>query len=161
MAHIDYNFVMKGDPATAQEQFLSDLLPELAKDGMFHLVQESPGEVVFSDALAIDTGREEEAAEMRSERVVGDEAELGDGRPASTRPMKGAPGGGGTYWGSMPINREGNETLLARHLHVEFAAGDGGTGVHIHGHARKALRDALERLGTAGHWPEIAGLPHD
>jgi hypothetical protein len=164
MAHIDHNFLMKGDPAAAQEQFLSDLLPELAKDGMFHLEHQRPGELVFSDALEADAGREEEAAAMRSERAGGDEEELGDGPPPSVGPGRRtieAPDGGGTYWGSMPLNIAGGETLLARHLHVEFSAAADGTEVRIHGHARKVLRDALERLGTAGHWPETAGLPHD
>jgi hypothetical protein len=161
MAHIDYTFQMKDDPAAAQEQFLSDLLPELAKDGMFHLVREHPGELVFSDALAIDDDREDEAAAMRSERGVGDEEELSDEAPARIGPMIGPSAAGRTYWGSMPINPSGNETLLGRHLHVEFSAAADGTQVRIHGHARKALRDALGRLGTVGHWPEIAGLPHD
>jgi hypothetical protein len=166
MAHIDHNFLMKGDPAAAQEQFLSDLLPELAKDGMFHLVHEQPGEAVFSDALELDAGREDEAAAMRGERARGDEEELGDGPPASGGvlggPVRGTPtGGAGTYWGSLPVSRSGGDTLLARHLHVEFSAAADGTAVRIHGHARKVLRDALELLGTAGHWPETAGLPHD
>jgi hypothetical protein len=166
MAHIDHNFLMKGDPAAAQEQFLSDLLPELAKDGMFHLVREQPGEVVFGDSLDLDAGHEDEAAAMRGERAMGDEEELSDASPSGAEPfggpVKGAPAGGaGTYWGSMPVSRSGGDTLLARHLHVEFSAAGDGTEVRIHGHARKVLRDALELLGTAGHWPETAGLPHD
>jgi hypothetical protein len=163
MAHIDHTFTMKGDPAAAQELFVSDLLPELAKDGMFHLVRERPGEVVFSDALELDTDRGEEAAAMRGERAGGDEEELSDDRPQAAGPRSGLrpADGAGTSWGSLPINMSGGETLLARHLHVEFSAATDGTEVCIRGHARKVLRDALERLGTSGHWPETSGLPHD
>jgi hypothetical protein len=161
MAHIDYTFQMDGEPAATQEQFLSDLLPELAKHGEFHLLHERPGEIVLDDALDADTGLEGEAAAMRSERAIGDEEDLRDDKPPGFARSIGAPGGSGTYWGSIRPAEPALDTLVSRHLHVEFAAADDGTKVRIHGHARKALRDALERLGTPGHWPETAGLPHD
>lgn len=55
---------------------------------------------------------------------------------------------------------EGNE-LLARHIHVEFVAEAGGTLVTLRGHAEKNICDAIDRLGTPDHWPEIANRPHD
>jgi len=39
-------------------------------------------------------------------------------------------------------------------LHVDFQAAGDGTAVHVHGHADKSVREALEALGTPGHWPE-------
>jgi uncharacterized protein YndB with AHSA1/START domain len=47
-----------------------------------------------------------------------------------------------------------------RHVRVAFTSTTTGTSVEISGHAERDLHDALERLGTPGHWPETAGEPH-
>jgi hypothetical protein len=162
MAHIDRSFEMPGEPAGAQDLFLRQIAPELAKDGSFQLVHERPGELVFSDALNEDELIGDDLAARQSASAVGDEEQLSDlPAPAS---MPGATGigigfGSGRLAGPRPVNP--GDSLLARHLHVEFAPGSGGTAVRIHGHARKRLRDALQRLGTPQHWPETSSLPHD
>jgi len=160
VAHIDYSFRMAGDPDAAQTLFMRDITPELARDASFHVVREEPGELVFDDALSPD----EDDADLDAEREggkLGDEGELTDGPKAAT------PWLGGSWLARGRVGSEGGapiglgEDLLARHLRVEFTPGDGATVVRLHGHVRKNLRAALERLGTAGHWPEIADRPHD
>jgi len=47
------------------------------------------------------------------------------------------------------------------HFDVTFEPDTLGTTVLIRGRCERELCDALERLGTPGHWPETAGRPHD
>jgi hypothetical protein len=49
----------------------------------------------------------------------------------------------------------GLRELLARRIKVELTPDGAGTLVRIHGHAEGRLRDAIELLGTHGHWPEL------
>lgn len=112
---------MQVPPQTAEDMFVRDLAPELAKDRGFHITHEKPGCVVFSD-VPIDN--------------------------------------------PDPIDfRRGSDLeeidLLARHIRVEFTPDGSGTRVRMHGHAEKDIRDAIDKLGTPNHWPEIADLPHD
>ena len=153
MAHIDYSFRMVGDPAAAQALFENDIVPELARDGGFHLVREHPGQLVFDDALT-----EEDADAPGEQPGLGDEEGLTDEPPAAGSDIIGE-GLAAKFTAPRPLGL--GEDLLARHLHVEFSAGDSDTVVRVHGHARRNLRDALKRLGTTGHWPETADRPHD
>jgi len=50
---------------------------------------------------------------------------------------------------------------LARRITVGFGAEATGTHVSITGHAEREIRDAIDKLGTPGHWPETANDPHD
>ena len=152
MAHIDYSFTMAADPAAAQSLFERDVVPALARDGEFHVVREHPGELVFDDALTEDDA---DAVEERPGR--GDEEKLSDEPRAASQLMD--VGLAAKYTAPRPIGL--GEDLPARHLHVDFSAGDSGTVVRVHGHARRNLRDALQKLGTTGHWPETADQPHD
>jgi hypothetical protein len=154
VAHIEYSFRMDGDPIAAQALFMRDIAPELARGGSFHLVREHPGELVFDDALT-----EEDADAPAEQPRLGDEEELTDEPPAAGSFIIGE-GSSAKFTAPRPLELLG-EDLLSRHLHVDFSAGDSGTVVRVHGRARRALGDALKRLGTTGHWPETADRPHD
>jgi hypothetical protein len=153
VAHIDHSFEMSGNPDAARALFMRDITPELARDASFHLVREHPGRLVFDDALT-----EEDADAAEAQPGPGDEEQLTDEPPPAGGDII---GGGLTAKFAAPRPLGLGEDLLSRHLHVEFSAGDSGTVVRVHGRARRALRDALQRLGTAGHWPETADRPHD
>jgi hypothetical protein len=152
VAHIDYSFEMSGNPDAAQALFMRDIEPELARAGRFHLVREHPGGLVFDDALT-----EEDADAVELQPGPGDEEQLTDDPRAAAGDIV-AGGLTGKLTAPRPLGPGGD--LLSRHLHVDFSAGDSGTVVRVHGRARRALRDALKRLGTTGHWPETADRPH-
>jgi hypothetical protein len=46
-------------------------------------------------------------------------------------------------------------------IDVRFELDTLGTKITIRGHCKRKLREALEQLGTPGHWPETADQPHD
>jgi hypothetical protein len=50
----------------------------------------------------------------------------------------------------------GLRRLTARRIKIDFAATPTGTTVTITGHAQREIRDALDRLGEPGHWPNAA-----
>jgi uncharacterized protein YndB with AHSA1/START domain len=112
---------MQVPPDKAEEMFVRDLAPELAKDRGFHITHEQPGHLVFSDV-----------------------------------PVE-SPGGLDTPRGASVEEID----LFARHIRVEFTPEGTGTFVKLHGHAEKDIRDAIDKLGTPDHWPEIADRPHD
>ncbi|HEX4564957.1 MAG TPA: hypothetical protein VH115_10915 [Solirubrobacteraceae bacterium] len=158
MAHIDHSFRMSGAPDAAQALFMRDITPELARDAFFHVITEEPGELVFDDALSPD----EDAPDVDAERgagTLGDEEELSDEPKAARLWLGGSWRVAGRSAGLAPIGL--GQDLLARHLRAEFTPRDGATVVRLHGHVRRNLRDALQLLGTAGHWPETADQPHD
>jgi hypothetical protein len=154
VAHIDYSFEMSGNPDAAQALFMRDITPELARDASFHVVREHPGGLVFDDALT-----EADADAPGEQPGLGDEEELTDEPPAAGSFIIGE-GLSTKFTAPRPLELLG-EDLLSRHLHVDFSPGVSGTVVRVHGRARRALRDALQRLGTTGHWPETADRPHD
>jgi len=158
VAHIDHSFRMAGEPDAAQALFTRDITPELARDASFHVIREEPGELVFDDALSPDEDDPDLSAERKTGKL-GDEEALSDGPKAATPWLGGSWRVAGRFAGRAPIGL--GQDLLARHLRVEFTPGDGATVVRLHGHVRKNLRVALKRLGTAGHWPEIADQPHN
>ena len=45
--------------------------------------------------------------------------------------------------------------LLARRIKFELSPDGVGKLVRIHGEAERRLREAIERLGTPGHWPAV------
>jgi len=111
---------MQVPPEKAEEMFVRDLAPELAKDRGFHITREDPGHLVFSDVPLETPG-----LDLR--------------RGAAVEEID----------------------LIARHIRVEFTPEGSGTLVKLHGHAEKDIRDAIDKLGTPNHWPEIADRPHD
>jgi hypothetical protein len=158
VAHIDYSFRMSAAPDAAQALFMRDITPELARDAFFHVIRQEPGELVFDDALSPD----EDAPDLNAEREagkLGDEEEFSDEPKAARLWLGGSWLVAGRSAGRAPIGL--GQDLLARHLRVEFTPRDRATVVRVHGHVRRNLRDALQLLGTAGHWPETADQPHD
>jgi hypothetical protein len=121
VARVEKTFVMQVPPEKAEDMFVRDLAPELAKDRGFHITREQPGRLVFSDVPIEST----QSLDLR-------------------------------YGASLE-----ELDLLARHIRVEFTPEGAGTQVRLHGHAEKDIRDAIDKLGTPNHWPEIADLPHD
>ena len=121
MARVEKTFTMQVPPDKAEEMFVRDLAPELAKDRGFHITHEQPGHLVFSDVP------------IESPQDVG--VRLGAA-------MQGI-------------------DLFARHIRVEFTPEGTGTLVKLHGHAEKDIGEAINKLGTPNHWPEIADRPHE
>ena len=154
MARINYSFQMSETPQEAQAMFVRDIAPELAQARDFQIAHARPGELTFSDG-----------AGPMALGLVGDaEAAMDGGREPGIRPVEQvtleptAPGGElDAYVGSDDL-----EGVFARHVRVEFTPAQDGTEVHnLHGHVERDLKHALEKLGTAQHWPATAGLPHD
>jgi hypothetical protein len=139
MARLDRIFQMQYPPEKAQELFVRDVAPAFAQAGAFVLYQEQPGELHFSEG-DVATG-----AAQPSEPPLFGAADL------ETR--------------GVPLRAQEPSTGLsrgfARHIKVEFTPDGDGTRVEIKGHAEHDVRDAIDRLGTPGHWPETAEDPHD
>jgi hypothetical protein len=129
MAHVDHSFHMDEAPAQAQQRFEEEIGWELHRDEGFAAIRESPGEIEYSD------GRVDEVADEQ------DFPTEGSGRIGRI--------------GGIPAAEAGLRELLARRIKVELTPDGSGTLVHIHGHAEGRLRDAIERLGTPGHWPAV------
>jgi hypothetical protein len=137
MAKIERSFHMDYAPDQAQALFLRDVGPAFAQDAEFLLQHEKPGELRFSEGdLPAGPGPSDETP-MLSEQVI---------EAASPRRYQGP---------STGISR-----AFAAHIKVEFTPEGDGTHVEITGHAEHELRDAIDRLGTPGHWPETANDPH-
>lgn len=124
---------MQEAPEQAQQRFEEELGWELHRDEGFVAVREQPGEIDYSDGV-IDERADEQA--------------LPDG------PLT-ASGGLVGHRGPTISAYAGLRELLAHRIKVELTADGEGTLVRIHGHAEGRLRDAIERLGTPGHWPEL------
>jgi hypothetical protein len=133
MAKIDHSFHMEEAPEQAQQRFEDELGWELHRDGGFAAVKEKPGEIDYSDGVVDD---------------VSDEDAFPGGPLARSGGLVGHGGPSSAAYGGL---RE----LLARRIKVELTPDGSGTLVHIHGHAEGPLRDAIQRLGTPGHWPEL------
>ncbi len=136
MAHVDRSFRMEDPPEEAQRRFEEEIGWELHRDEGFALVREQPGSLRYSDGRA-DELSDEESFEL----------------PPS-------PGPGYVHMEITPRNATegayvGLRELVARKIKVELTPDGAGTLVHIHGHAEGRLRDAIELLGTPGHWPEV------
>jgi len=143
MAHLQRTFHMDYPPAEAQALFLRDVGPALAADAEFLLQHEQPGELLFSEGeLGLPPGPLEEGLPFGEKEI--------DAAASSAFPHRYIGGGS-----------DGLARAFAAHLKVEFTADGGGTLVEVKGHAEHELRDAINRLGTPGHWPETAGDPHD
>jgi hypothetical protein len=132
MSKIDRTFRMDEPPAQAQQRFEEEIGWELHRDEGFVAIREAPGEIDYSDG-----------------RV--DDVTIEDAFPGSARDEPGAYLKGGPSMEAYAGLRE----LLARRIKVELTPDGSGTLVHIHGHAEGRLRDAIELLGTPGHWPEL------
>jgi hypothetical protein len=138
MAKLDRIFQMPYPPEKAQALFVRDVAPAFAQAGEFVLNKEERGELHFSEGDVV-TG----PAQPGEEPLFG-EAELETpGVPARAQELSTGLGRG-----------------FARHIKVEFTPDGDGTRVEIEGHAEHDVRDAIDRLGTPGHWPETAENPH-
>jgi hypothetical protein len=141
MAHLERTFHMDYPPEQAQALFLRDVGPALAQDAEFVLQHEHPGELLFSEGdLGLPPGPLDEGLPFGNKELASaDVAAAGFGH-------LGTP--------------DGLARAFAAHIKVEFTADGQGTQVEIKGHAEHKLRDAIDRLGTTGHWPETVNDPH-
>ncbi len=130
MAKIDHSFHMDEPPPAAQERLEDEIGWELHRDEGFVLVKDTPGELRYSDG-SVDRGSDETAFPAP------------DGAPARLG-----------FRDDMPLYSALRE-IASRRIQVELTPDRTGTLVRIHGHGEGRLRDAVERLGTPGHWPEV------
>jgi hypothetical protein len=141
MAHFERTFHMDYPPEQAQALFLRDVGPAFAHDAEFLLQHEQPGELLFSEGdLGLPPGPLDEGLPFGNKEI--DAAEL----TASLSRNRGRP--------------DGLARAFAAHIKVEFTTEGEGTRVELKGHAEHDLREAIDRLGTPGHWPETANDPH-
>jgi hypothetical protein len=133
---IDHSFTMQLPPEQAQEVFNEDVASELAKQDEIEIVREEPGLIVLNDDDWHTTAWEQASEAERGDRPR--EAESGFGlRVESTYEREPV----------VPVHP-------GKGLRIEFHGEGAATSVRIHGHAEKSVREALEVLGTPGHWPE-------
>jgi len=141
MAHLERTFHMDYPPEQAQALFLRDVGPAIAQDAEFLLQHEHPGELLFSEGdLGLPPGPLDEGLPFGNREIDSAEVSAARGR------LQGRP--------------DGLARAFAAHIKVEFKPDGEGTRVEIKGHAEHELRDAIDRLGTSGHWPETANDPH-
>jgi len=153
-------------PEQGQAMFVRDLVPDLHKDGGFVLYNEGPGLLEFSDGV-VPEASSSSFGEMVDADVVGHPEENEEPDLAETAPRgpatifsgehKGATMPGGENTGQ----NSGLRHWLSRRIRVEFSTAPSGTLVTLKGRVGRDMRDALGRLGSAGHWPATAGDPHD
>jgi hypothetical protein len=161
MAKLAHSFTMDVPPEQAQAMFVRDLVPDLHKDGDMILSKERAGRLDFS--YGPTEGANLDLLEVADPDVVGHPEE--NDEPAvraveEREPFSFFPAGPGRIAGSglMAGKLEG---LGSPHIEVTFAAAPEGTLVTLKGHIERHVHDAILRLGTQGHWPEIANDPHD
>jgi hypothetical protein len=139
MARLDRTFAMQYPPEKAQELFVRDVVPAFAEAGEFVLEREAPGELHFSEGDVATGAGEPDEPPLFSEQDL--------------------------ETAGVPLRAQELSTHLsrgfARHIKVEFTPDGEGTRVEIKGHAEHDVRDAIDRLGTPGHWPETVNDPHD
>jgi hypothetical protein len=59
-----------------------------------------------------------------------------------------------------PYNKSwGMGRLTGHHIYVSFSAGITGATVTVSGRAEREIRDAVDRLGQPGEWPDTAPHP--
>lgn len=162
MARIDHSFEMTQTPADAQAMFVRDIAPEMARDRGFLIARETPGHLLFSDGEAPgrsvwpDLG---EGAQKAPADVAADAGAMPDAAPGGAAAVE--PVVSGFARAVAESVQDDLPQVFARHVHVDFSGRGDGTQVRIHGHLERDIAHALERLGTPGHWPATAGLPHD
>jgi hypothetical protein len=105
---------MQVPPERAQEQFLTDIAPEVHRSTQIPLLKQEPGRLLFATL-----------------------------------------GTGGGFSGVIPRRR-----LWGPHVEVMFEADVLGTKVTIRGSCERSVCDALQQLGSPGHWLETADQPH-
>jgi len=162
VARVRYSFTMDMAPEQAQALFVRDLVPDLHKDAGFVLVEERAGALGFSKGVL--GGAAFNPEETTDPDVTGhaEEIEEPDLKLAAPRePTTIFPRGVSRVGTPGAAVQSDVRRWISRRLDVEFAAEGAGTRVTLKGHAGRDLRDALGRLGTAGHWPATAKDPHD
>jgi hypothetical protein len=167
MARVHHTFTMELAPEQSQELFVRDIVPDLHRDGRFTAYREAPGELRLSDAdldnepagggrlgaQALDLDDIADPDEFEAHDEEAGEPVLADVLRRGVEAETPAAGGG---QGSHSL-----DLLLSHRLKVTFESEGGGTRVSIRGSAHDDVGEGLERLGTARHWPETAGDPHD
>jgi hypothetical protein len=154
VARIDHSFEMGEPPAQALARFRDELSPELHRKIGFGLHKEGPSSLLYRDGL-LDASPLPDAGEDLDQDlgVQGD-----GGRDAPYDVPSGVWASRGIFGATTRIGRLGSQDDLsdigAHHLHVEFTPQPAGTLVHIHGHAPRDVRHAIDLLGQPGQWPQ-------
>lgn len=154
MARIDRSFTMSEPPAQALARFRDELGPELHRKTGFGLHKEGPNSLLYRDGLLDASPLPDVDEDLDHDLgVPGDhEEDAPDDVPS------GGLAGAGLYGARTRMGLLGSQDDLsdigAHHLHVEFAPQPDGTLVHVHGHAPRDLRHAIEVLGEPGQWPQ-------
>jgi hypothetical protein len=139
MARVDHTFTMSLAPAQAQTMFVDEIAHELHAKAGLAMCKDEPGDVRFNDG-DVDIN----SLPIAGGDNVGLYRGLGRGRGASN---------------DVELYT-GLRELTGHHLLVSFMPDGTGTTVRIHGHVEHKLRDAIDKLGQPGCWPET-GFVHD
>jgi len=154
----------------AQDMFLRDIAPELARDGSFFVYSESPGLLAFSDGVVDRPGGFDEDEDIAHEPAMDaglpDQAGVEIGAktgpfPVESEELSVAGGAAPAVLRREPRLYGGLRRMFARRIKVRFASEGEGTHVTISGSAHGLVASGLNKLGQQGHWPETAGRPHD
>ncbi|HEY0517067.1 MAG TPA: hypothetical protein VGD00_08105, partial [Solirubrobacteraceae bacterium] len=128
MAKLTRSFTMSVSSEEAQRMFVRDLVPELHRSDELVMYEERPGRVALSTHARIIDGDVYE---------VSSEGQPGAGMGRELEPLGRRPRGGD-------------------HMTVEFHDDPLGCKVEIDARVLRDMQQAIERLGTPGHWPETA-----
>jgi hypothetical protein len=164
VAKVNRSFTMAMTPDQAQEIFMRDLIPDLHKDGQFAIYEERPGHIGLSDGL-IDPNAVFNAREAADPDIAEGPGGAAD-EPVQTDVMRrGSLGisrrsGGRAERKQVPVYSK-LRLWTSRRLSVDFVEDPAGSRVTISGSAPDEVATGINRLGTAGHWPETADDPHD
>jgi catechol 2,3-dioxygenase-like lactoylglutathione lyase family enzyme len=134
-----------GEPPTqALARFRDELGPELHRKTGFGLHKEAPNSLLYMDGL-YDASPTDAGEDLDRDLGL-----PGEGEDEATYDI---PLGLRTGIGSFG-SQDGLGEIGAHHLRVEFTPQADGTLVHVHGHAPRDLRHAIDLLGQPGQWPQ-------
>ncbi len=156
MARIDHSFGMSDSPEKALARFRDELGPELHRKTGFGLHHEGPNSLLYRDGL-LDASPLS-GADEDLDQDLGVPGEHEDDAPYDL------PTGSLTRVGLYgarsrmgPLDFQDDlSDIGAHHLHVDFTPQQDGTLVHVHGHAPRDLRHAIDLLGEPGQWPQLS-----
>ncbi len=154
MARVRHSFEIEGTPLEAQDLFERDILPSLFRGSPFRIAGEEPGVLLLSDGL-VDVDRPFDPRRAAGAGPIPRREDEPQAPPERPRPR---------LMGVVSPNVEHRQPWLyanlrrlsSRTLKISFRAEEGRTRVRIEGSAERGVRDALNRLGTPGQWPQSA-----